>query len=74
MVPYRVIAAGLRTLHDGHPLVVVTKEGEVQIRAAAVRLSANGQLSQQSPDGLRVATILGVHDGVFKPEHKHTAL
>lgn len=73
--PDGVVAAGLGSLHDRHPLVVVAEEGEVEVGAAAVRLGADGQLAQQAAHRLRVPAVLGVHDGVFEPggQRQHVA-
>lgn len=62
-----MVATGLGSLHHRHPLVVVAEEGQVQVRTAAVGLSTDGQLTQQPTHSLRVAAILGIHDGVFEP-------
>lgn len=62
-----MIAAGLGTLHDRHPLVVIAEKGEVEVGAAAVGLGADGELAQQPPHSLRVPSVLGVHNSVFEP-------
>lgn len=67
LVPDGVISTGLGPLHHRHPLVVVAEERQVQIGAAAVRLGADGQLTEQPTYGFRVAAIFGVHYGVFEP-------
>lgn len=67
-VPDGVVSAGLGSLHHRHPLVVVAEEREVEVRAAAVRLGADGQLTQQPPHRLRVPSVFSVHDGVFESE------
>jgi len=67
-VPDGVISAALGPLHHRHPLVVVAEEGEVEVRAAAVRLGADGQLTKQPPHRLRVPAVFGVHYGVLEPE------
>lgn len=69
-VPYGMIATGLRPFHDRHPLVIVAEEGKIQIRAAAVGLSTDGQLTKKPPDRLCVPSVFGIHDGVFEPRHK----
>ena len=66
-----MVSASLGSLHDRHPLVVVAKERQVKVRAAAVGLGADGELAQQPANGLRVSSVLGVDDSVFKPEIKH---
>lgn len=63
MVPTR-----LGALHDRHPLVVITEEGEVEVGAATVGLSADGKLPQQPPHGFRVPTVLCIHNGVLESE------
>lgn len=71
-VPYGMIATGLWPFHDRHPLVIIAEEGEVQIRAAAVGLSTDGQLPEKPSDCLCVPSVFGIHNGVFKPGHKQT--
>lgn len=70
-VPDRVVATRLGPLHDGHPLVIVAEERQVEVGAAAVGLGADGELAQQPAHSLGVPSILGVHNSVFKPERKH---
>ena len=70
-VPDRVVSASLGPLHDWHPLVVIAKERQVKVRAATVGLGTDGELAQQPANGLRVSSVLGVDDSVFKPEIKH---
>ena len=70
-VPDRVVSASLGPLHDWHPLVVIAKERQVKVRAATVGLGADGELAQQPANGLRVSSVLGVDNSVFKPEIKH---
>ena len=70
-VPDRVIPACLGPLHDGHPLVIVAEERQVEVGATTVRLGADGELAQQSAHGLRVTPILGVYNRVFKPKTEH---
>lgn len=65
-VPDRMVATRLGPLHHRHPLIVVAEEGEVQVRTAAVRLGADGQLAQQPTHSLRVPAVLGVHNSVFE--------
>lgn len=65
-----MVSACLGSLHHGHPLVIVTEEREVKVRAAAVRLGANGQLTKQPTDCFRVAPVFGVHYGVFESERR----
>jgi len=43
-----VVPAGFGSLHDGDPLVVVAKEGQVEVGAAAVGLGTDRQLGQQA--------------------------
>lgn len=67
-VPDGVVSTGLRSLHHRHPLVIITEEGEVEVRTAAVGLSADGQLTQQPTHRLGVPAIFGIHYGVFESE------
>lgn len=69
-VPDGVVSTGLGPLHHRHPLVIVTEEGEVEVRAAAVGLGANRQLAQQPAHRLGVAAVFRVHNGVFESEAK----
>lgn len=72
-IPYRVITAGLGPLHDRHPLVIIAEKGEVEVRAATVRLGTDWELAQQPPHGLCVSSILGIHNSVFEPEANQEA-
>ncbi len=67
-----MIATGLWPFHDWHPLVIIAKEGEIQIRAAAVGLSTDGQLPEKPPDRLCVPSVFGIHNRVFKSGDKPT--
>lgn len=67
-VPDGVVSAGLGSLHHRHPLVIITEEGEVKVRTAAVGLGADRQLAQQPTYRLGVASVFGVHYGVFESE------
>lgn len=62
-----MITAGLGPLHDRHPLVIIAEKGEVEVGAATVRLGADGELAQQPPHGLRMPSVLGIHNSVFEP-------
>lgn len=64
--PDGMVATRLGSFHHRHPLIVIAEEGEVQVRAAAVRLGADGQLAEQPTHRLCVAAILGVHNSVFE--------
>lgn len=67
-----MVSAGLGPLHNRHPLVIIAEEGEVEIRAAAVGLSTDGQLTQQPTHRLCMAAIFSVHYGVLESEaHTH---
>lgn len=67
-IPDRVVATRLGPLHDGHPLVIVAEERQVEVGAAAVGLGADGELAQQPAHCLGVPSVLGVYNSVFKPE------
>lgn len=69
-VPDGVISAGLGPLHHRHPLVIITEEGEVEVRTAAVGLGADGQLTQQPPYRLGVPAVFGVDYGVLESEEQ----
>lgn len=63
-----MVSTGLGPLHHRHPLVVVAEEREVEVRAAAVGLSADGKLAEQPPHRLSVAAVFGVDYSVLKSE------
>lgn len=67
-VPDGVVSAGLGSLHHRHPLIIITEEGEVEVRTAAVGLGADGELTQQPTHRLGVPAIFGIHYGVFESE------
>lgn len=67
-IPDGVVSAGLRPLHNWHPLVIIAEEGEVEVRAAAVGLCADGQLTQQPTHRFGMAAIFGIHNSVLKSE------
>lgn len=66
-----MISTSLRSLHDRHPLVIVAEERQVKVGATAVRLGTDGELTQQPAHCLRVPSILGIYNSVFKPKIKH---
>lgn len=70
-IPDRVISTSLGALHDGHPLVIVAEERQIKVGATAVRLGTDGELTQQPAYRLRVPSVLGVYNSVFKPKIKH---
>jgi len=43
-----VLATSLGPLHDGDPLLVVTEEGEIEVRRGRVRLRADRQLRKHA--------------------------
>lgn len=63
-----MVSTGLGPLHHRHPLVVVAEEREVEVRAAAVGLGADGKLAEQPPHRLSVAAVFGVDYSVLKSE------
>lgn len=70
MLPDGVVSTCFGPLHHRYPLVVVAEERKIEVGAAAVGLSTNGQLSQQPPHSLSVTAILCIHDGVFEPDQE----
>ena len=63
-----MVSAGLGSLHHRHPLVIITEEGEVEVRTAAVGLGTDGQLTQQPTHRLGVPAIFGIDYSVFESE------
>lgn len=66
-----MISTSLGSLHDRHPLVIVAEERQIEVGAPAVRLSTDGELTQQTAHCLCMPSILGIYNSVFKPKTKH---
>ena len=61
-----MLSAGLGTLHDADPFLVVAEQGEVQVWRAGVGLGRDRQLGEDPFPGLGLAAIFGRDDRLRK--------
>ena len=65
-VPDRRISDVFGPLQCRHPLVIVTKEGGVQVGATGETLTAHGNLAQEPACRFRLPPVPGVSDGLLE--------